>query len=174
MFQKLSETVNTYSTIIQTDFMMELQQFHLKLTFIWTLNFNFANWNQTGKVSSIRRTAFWEAGVPRCHIPWLRAPWWPPPSSKHHSTIVSRDLRGALNWDCIIQRGECSLHFFFILVKEYTEKTIFLFPFKLNGIWSWWQFSFRFWTKWNSIWVKIERKTVTTIISHSMWKEIEI
>ena len=25
-----------------------------------------------------------------------------------------------------------------------TEKTIFPFPFKLSGIWSWWQFSFRF------------------------------
>ena len=54
-----------------------------------------------------------------------------------------------------------------------TEKTIFLFPFKLNGIWSWWQFSFQFWTKWTSIWFKIKRKTVTTIISHSMWKEME-
>ena len=52
-------------------------------------------------------------------------------------------------------------------------KTIFPFPFKLNGIWSWWQFSFRFWTKWISIWFKIERKTVTTIVSHSIWKEIE-
>ena len=31
-----------------------------------------------------------------------------------------------------------------------------------------------FWTKWISIWFKIERKTVTTIISHSMRKEIEI
>ena len=29
----------------------------------------------------------------------------------------------------------------------YTEKTIFPFPFTLNGILSWWQFSFRFWTK---------------------------
>ena len=47
---------------------------------------------------------------------------------------------------------------------RHTEKTIFPFPFKLNGIWSWWQLSFRFWTKWNSIWFKIERKTVTTII----------
>ena len=55
----------------------------------------------------------------------------------------------------------------------YTEKTRILFPFKLNGIWLWWQFSFQFWAKWNSIWFKIERKTVTTIISHSIWKEIE-
>ena len=56
----------------------------------------------------------------------------------------------------------------------HTDKIIFPFPFTLNGIWSWWQFSFRFWTKWNSIWLRIERKTVTTIISHSMWKEMEI
>ena len=62
----------------------------------------------------------------------------------------------------------------FMHTSFYTEKTIFPFPFPLNGIWSWWQFSFRFWTKWNSIWLKIEWKTVTTIISHSMWKEMEI
>ena len=55
-----------------------------------------------------------------------------------------------------------------------TQETIFTFLFTLNGIWSWWQFSFRFWTKWISIWFKIERKAVTTIISHSVWKEIEI
>ena len=54
----------------------------------------------------------------------------------------------------------------------YTEKTTFPFPFKLNGIWSWWQFSFRFWTKWNSIWFKI--KTVTTTIFHSIRKEMEM
>ena len=29
-------------------------------------------------------------------------------------------------------------------VVWYTEKTIFPFPFKLTGIWSWWTFSFRF------------------------------
>ena len=34
-------------------------------------------------------------------------------------------------------------------------------------------FHFDFWTKWNSIWFKIERKTVTTIISHSIWMEME-
>ena len=56
---------------------------------------------------------------------------------------------------------------------SYTEKTSIPFPFKSNGIWSWWQFSFRSWTKWKSVWFKIERKTVTTIISHSIWKEME-
>ena len=54
-----------------------------------------------------------------------------------------------------------------------TEKTRIQFPFKLNGTWSWWQFSFRYWTKWNSIWFKIERKNVTTIISHWIWEEIK-
>ena len=57
----------------------------------------------------------------------------------------------------------------------YTEKTIFPFPFKFNGIWSWWQFSFRF-SEPNGIpfVFKIKRKTVTMIISHSMWKELEV
>jgi len=32
--------------------------------------------------------------------------------------------------------------------------------------------NFRFLTKWNSNWIKIERKTATTITSHSIWKEI--
>ena len=40
----------------------------------------------------------------------------------------------------------------------YTEKTIFPFPFTLNGTWSWWQFSFRFWIKWKSIWLKSKGK----------------
>ena len=38
--------------------------------------------------------------------------------------------------------------------SDYIEKTIFPIPLILNGIWSWWQFSFRFWTKWNSIWFR--------------------
>ena len=56
----------------------------------------------------------------------------------------------------------------------FTEKKVLPFPFTLNGIRSWWQFSFRFWSKWKSISFKIEKKTVTTIISHSMWKEMEV
>ena len=58
--------------------------------------------------------------------------------------------------------------------RECTETTIFPFRFTLNGIWSWWQFSIRFWTKWNSICFKTERKTATMIIYHSMWNEMEI
>ena len=87
---------------------------------------------------------------------------------------------------------------------HYTEKTIFPIPLTFDGIWSWWQFSFRFWTKQNSIkWrmnidrfpfdfekngvpfcskskgklslrsypIQFKRKTVTTIISHSICKE---
>ena len=41
-----------------------------------------------------------------------------------------------------------------IFLCMYTGKTIFPFPFTLNGIWSWWQFSFQFWTKWNSVWFR--------------------
>ena len=60
-------------------------------------------------------------------------------------------------------------------VHSYTLRKLVAisFPFALNGIWSWWQFSFRFRFKWISIWFKIERKTVTTIRSHSIWKEME-
>ena len=47
------------------------------------------------------------------------------------------------------------------------------FSLKLNGIWLWWQF-FRFWAQSYSMWCKIERKTVTTIIFHSISKEKEI
>ena len=43
-------------------------------------------------------------------------------------------------------------------VSLHTEKTMYPFSFPLNGIW--------FWNKLNSIWFKIKRKTVTTIISH--------
>ena len=42
-------------------------------------------------------------------------------------------------------------------------KLVFPFPFKLNGIWSWWRFCFRFWTKWNFIWLKIESKIVSAL-----------
>ena len=56
---------------------------------------------------------------------------------------------------------------FSIANSECTEIARILFPFKLNGIWSWWQFSFRYWTKWNSIWFKIKTKTVSKIVSHS-------
>ena len=49
----------------------------------------------------------------------------------------------------------------FINLAGHTEKTILPIPFTLNGIWSWWQFSFRFWIKWNSIWFrKLKWKTV--------------
>ena len=49
----------------------------------------------------------------------------------------------------------------------YIEKTIFPFPFTLNEIWSWWQFSNRFSSKWKSIWFKIEKKTVHQTVYHN-------
>ena len=45
-------------------------------------------------------------------------------------------------------------------LNPHSKKTL-LIRFKLKGMWSWWQFSFRLWTKQNSIWFKIERKTVS-------------
>ena len=51
-----------------------------------------------------------------------------------------------------------------VLVMFTLRKTEKQFPLKLNGIWSWWQFSFRFWNKWDSIWLRIVKKQVTTII----------
>ena len=53
------------------------------------------------------------------------------------------------------------------------QRNRFPFFFKLNGIWSWWQFSFRFWTKKKSICNKMKRNTSTTIISHWIWKKME-
>ena len=49
----------------------------------------------------------------------------------------------------------------------YTEKTIFPFPFTMNGIWSWWRIL-------NQIDIPFVSKSVTAIISHSLWKEMEI
>ena len=55
--------------------------------------------------------------------------------------------------------------------KSYTPNNRFQFPFKLNGIWSWWQFYFSFWTKGKNylvllwtIWFKIWWKNVTYFI----------
>ena len=81
----------------------------------------------------------------------------------NRKTVITAQIW--LNWEQIWAR--------LLLQPWYTEKTILPIPFPLNGIWSWEQFSFRFWIKWNSIWFKIERKTVTTIISHPMWKEMD-
>ena len=58
--------------------------------------------------------------------------------------------------------------------QEYTQKNIISFSFKLNEIWSKWQFSFGFRTKLNYICFQIKRKTVTRIISHSIWRVMEM
>ena len=57
-----------------------------------------------------------------------------------------------------------------------TVKIIFPFPFILNGIWIMIMVTVRFHSVRidSSIRFKIERKTVTTIISHSIWKDMEI
>ena len=46
--------------------------------------------------------------------------------------------------------------YFFACLSEifnwfYTQKHRFILLWNLSGIWSWWQFSFQFWIKWNSI-----------------------
>ena len=86
-----------------------------------------------------------------------------------HSAMVLKGLRGAPTWaphyaekdnslgkrKCVFPRAEMALlgrrigPIFAPLFrpkefKHYSEKTMFPFPFKLNGIWSWWQFSFLF------------------------------
>ena len=60
-------------------------------------------------------------------------------------------FKGALSWSPLMPR-DASLSDSYKSVGDvfpvwqsfYTEKTIFPFPFILNGIWSWWQFSFNF------------------------------
>ena len=58
-----------------------------------------------------------------------------------------------LQWFCSVSVGAYPIarsHFYMRGSEEsslYTEKTIFIFPFTMNGIWLWWQFSLRFWTK---------------------------
>ena len=46
-------------------------------------------------------------------------------------------------YQCLVFTGQ-RLSDAFLYNPLYTENTIFPFPFKLNGIWSWWRFSFRF------------------------------
>ena len=99
--------------------------------------------------------------------------------------IVARKVyRGSLNLLKPMQKNQTFLrslgavHKVQILASLFcmcTEKTIFPFDLKLNGIWSWWQFSFRL-SEPNEFpfSLKIERKTVTTTISHSILKEMEI
>ena len=52
-------------------------------------------------------------------------------------------------------------------IHTYTEKIISPFSFTVNGIWSWWQFL-------NQMKFIFGSKTVTAIISHSLWKAMEI
>ena len=52
---------------------------------------------QTGKTTTIRLAAVREAGVSRHHVG--------PKGPRYHVTVVSRDLRWALNWAFIMPRG---------------------------------------------------------------------
>ena len=52
----------------------------------------------------------------------------------------TRSFKGALTWAPVPMNATLS-----------AGRSLHNENFTLNGIWSWWQFSFRFWTKWNNI-----------------------
>ena len=70
------------------------------------------------------------------------------------------------------------IHTYMFTYNIYSDKTIFPFPFKFVGMWSWWQFFFQI--ERNTIVVKvfpfvcflIIRKTVVTIVFLSIRKEL--
>ena len=62
------------------------------------------------------------------------------------------------------------LRFRIIFLCAYTQKNKFPFSIKSIRIWSWWQFYFRIWTKWNYIWFKIERKRGSPLDSTRLLK----
>ena len=66
----------------------------------------------------------------------------------------------------------CSRNEECIPLSHACQKNKISFPFKFNGIWTRWQFSFWFWTGWNLFWFNIERKTIITVIFHRIWKEM--
>jgi len=70
-----------------------------------------------------------------------------------HPCLLANWLGWPIDIDAWPQR-RISLEVLFCPSRSCTEKTIFPFPFTLHMIWSWWQFSFRFWTKLNSIWFR--------------------
>ena len=117
------------------------------------------------KISSVVLEAATQLASPKhalCPFRGCRNVLYPSPGHNHtewnflqshgmeHFTIIRNAIFtiGAQNWG-------------------YTEKTIFPFLFAVNEIWSWWQFL-------NPMEIPFSSKTVTTIISHSLWKEIEI
>ena len=81
----------------------------------------------------------------------------------NHKSTIWRRPKCRLQWWDTTHHYRNGIHICIcinIYIHIYTEKTIFSFPFTVNRIWSWGQFSFRFLTKLNSVWFKIERKTV--------------
>ena len=109
---------------------------------------NFFNGNSTTEIS----TNF-----------YARASW-----HQGHRSVVPRGRR------CITFNQGALIKEHRSMEQKYGTLKKSLFPFKSNEIWLWWQVFFRFWIKSNSIWFKIENKTVTATISHSIRKEMEI
>ena len=117
--------------------------------------------DQTGNTTVIRRIAIRETSVSQksCVADWK-------PSSETRWIIRALSYRGVqgrvFNWAPNMPRDPA-------LRKKY-----FHFLSNWMGYDCGDSFFFRFWTKWNSNWLKIQMKAVTTIISHSMWNEMEI
>ena len=88
------------------------------------------------------------------HVGTIRATSSLPTSRQYGTEYQSSGLKKALNWlhraekrEPLIRPMEKKSNIGDIMhdsLQECTEKTIFPFPFILNEIWSWWQFSFRF------------------------------
>ena len=89
---------------------------------------------------------------------WIWPPWWE--ELLIHRTVCSR----------FIHRTVCSRFIHRTVCSRLTDKknTALIFSFFCDT-----DLPQQHAAKWNSIWLKIERKTVITIISHSMWKEME-
>ena len=75
--------------------------------------------------------------------------------SRHNGAPIKSPLLNPQNISAVmVQRGSKGLSIVPPCLPRHSKKTSIPFPFKSNGIRSWWQFSFRFWTKWNSVWFR--------------------
>ena len=86
-------------------------------------------------------------------------------------------FRGALNWAILMPRDASLSDSYLILsvaVFLSTMRKLYLHFISYRIGFNHGQFSSRFWTKWNFIRFKIERKTLTMSISHSMSEELEV
>ena len=85
------------------------------------------------------------------------------PIEPSQHSIILRGLKGALNWAPIT-----------LVYPVGPQRTLRKLYFHFLSHWMGYDRGDSFQTKWNSIWFKIKNKTFPTIISHSMWKEMEV